>query len=117
MTMEADLVAVLRTVCPRVSPDVAPIGTLAPYVTWQGIGGQTLRYADGTAADKRNSLVQINVWSKTRLEATALIHQIEDAMCATATLTVDPQGEALATYEPDTTLYGSIQRFSIYSVR
>jgi hypothetical protein len=117
MSMEADLFNLLTAICPRVYPDVAPSGTVAPYATWQGIGGVSLRYTDGTAADKRNTFMQINVWSKTRLEANTLIRQIEDALCASSALTVEPQGEPLASHEPDGDLYGSIQRFSIYSSR
>lgn len=117
MSMESDLFTLLKAVCPRVFPDIAPAGTALPYVTWQGIGGKALRFVDNTPADKRNSLMQINVWSATRLEANALIRQIEDALCASAVLTAVPEGEPLATYEEDTALYGNIQRFSIYSSR
>lgn len=117
MTMESDLFGLLSAACPRVYPDVAPIGTALPYVTWQGIGGSTLRFTENTPADKRNTLMQVNVWSATRLEANALMRQIEDALCASALFTVDPQGEPMNTYEEDALLYGSLQRFSIYAAR
>ena len=117
MSMEADLVALLQTKCAQVFPDVAPAGTAKPYVTWQGIGGESMRYVDGAAADKRNTLTQINAWATTRLEALTLIRQIEDALCASVSFAATPQGEALSTYEEDTQLYGCIQRFDIWSAR
>ena len=117
MSLESELSTLLKTVCPRVFPDVAPMNTVKPWVTWQGVGGRTLRMLDNTAADKRNTLMQINVWSTSRLEANTLMRSIEDALCASASLTVLPEGEPLSTYEEDTLLYGAIQRFSIYSTR
>lgn len=117
MTMESDLSTLLKTPCPRVFPDVAPASTARPYITWQGIGGATARYTENTAASKRNTLVQINAWSATRAEALTLIRQIEEALCASTAFVVDPQGEALSTYEEDTQLYGCIQRFSIWAAR
>lgn len=117
MSLETNLCAALAAVCPRVFPDVADEGTGRPYITWQALGGATARYVEGAAADKRNTLMQINVWSTTRLEALALIRQVEDLLCASAAFVAMPEGEALSTFEPDTSLYGCIQRFSIWSPR
>jgi hypothetical protein len=117
MSMESDLVTLLKTICTRTYPDIAPEGAATPYITWQGIGGESLRYVEGSAADRRNTLMQINVWSATRLEALTLIRQIEDALCASGAFTAKPQGEPLSTMEPDTNLYGCIQRFEIWSTR
>lgn len=117
MTMESDLVTLLKTVCPRVYPDVAPAGTVAPFMAWQGLGGESLRFVDNTAPDKRNTYMQVSVYSTTRAEALALIRAAETALCASAALIVKPQGEPLATYEDDTKLYGEMQRFSIWATR
>lgn len=117
MSFEADLVTLLKTLCPRTFPDVAPLGTVAPWVTWQQLGGASLRFVDNTAADKRNTLLQVSVWSKTRTEANTLARQIEDALCAYAGFVAQPQGEAASVYEPDTLLFGAIQRFSVYAAR
>jgi hypothetical protein len=117
MSMESDLVTLLKTICTRTYPDIAPEGAATPYITWQGIGGESLRYVEGSAADRRNTLMQINVWSATRLEALTLIRQIEDALCVTGAFTAKPQGEPLSTMEPDTNLYGCIPRFEIWSTR
>ena len=116
MSMESDLSAVLKTICPRTFPDVAPANTTAPWITWQGLGGETLRYGDNEAPDKRHTLVQISVWTSSRLESLALIHKVEEAICS-YTWQAKPTGEASSTYEPDTKLYGSIQRFEIFGSR
>ena len=117
MTMEADLSALLKTKCPRVFPDVAPSGTDAPFIAWQALGGESLRFLDNAAPDKRNTYMQVSVYSKTRAEALALIRAAEAAMCASPALIAKPQGEPISTYEEDTTLYGAIQRFSIWAAR
>lgn len=117
MTFEAQLFGVLQTACPRTFPDVAPLGAATPYVTWQALGGESLRFVDNTAADKRNVLLQVSCYAETRLIATTLIRQIEEDLCASALFIASPEGESLSTYEADTLLYGSIQRFSIYAAR
>lgn len=117
MSMESDLETLLKTLCLRVYPDAAPAGAARPYITWQGLGGAVARFVEGSAADKRNTLMQVNVWSATRLEALTLIRQVEDALCASALFVARPQGEPLSTYEEDTKLYGCIQRFSIWAAR
>ena len=115
--MEADLQSLLLGVCPRVFPDIADELPPRPYVTWTGIGGQTLRNLDNTTGDKRNSLTQINVWCDSRVEALTLIRQIEDAMCASTAFLAVPQGEPLSMFEEDDDLYGCLQRYSIWASR
>lgn len=118
MSMEPALNTLLQTTCPRVFPDVAPEGTARPYVTWQELGGRALRNLDGTASNKRHTFLQINVWDETRAGALALIRAIEDAMCASASFTARPEGEPMSQFEDgEPNLYGSVQRFSVYSLR
>lgn len=117
MSLESDLPALLRTICPRVHPDVAPAGAARPFMVWQGLGGESLRFLDNTAPDKRNTYMQVSVYSTTRLEALALIRAAEAALCASPAFIAKPQSEPMATYEQDTALYGAIQRFSIWAVR
>jgi len=118
MSIETDVVVVLKTVCPRVHPRVAPEGAVRPYVTYQRIGGPSWRYVDGTAADKRSALMQVSVWAGTAAEADDLIQQAEVALCASPLFAVDPQGESVELpFEPDTRLYGCLQRFSIVGGR
>ena len=117
MSMESDLVALLKTLCSRAFPDVAPASTATPYITYQAIGGEAMRYGDGAAPDKRNTLMQASVWAKTRTDALTLIRQVDDAISAASNWQSEPQGEAASTYEPDTQLYGSMQTFDIWATR
>lgn len=117
MSVEADLTTLLKTLCPRVFPVVAPAGTALPYVTYSAIGGQSLRFIEGTAADKRNTIMQINVWDATQSGALSLIRQIEDAMCASVVFTAQPEDEPMWPYDAAASRYGCSQDFSIYSTR
>lgn len=116
MSIEADLFALLNAINPRTYPDIAPAGTATPYVTYQQIGGESIRYADNTA-DSRFPTIQVNVWSRSRLESATIIRQIEDALCAASAFQASPQGEPMSVHEPDTGLYGSIQRFDVFGPR
>jgi Protein of unknown function (DUF3168) len=115
--IEADLTTALKSICPRVFPDVAPEGTDKPYITYQAIGGQDSRLLDNTHAGMRNTLMQINAWATTRAEALSLIRQVEDALAASPAMLARTVGDSISTYEEDTKLYGSIQRFSIWANR
>lgn len=117
MSIETQLYGTLAALCPRTFPDFAPVGTQRPYITWQVIGGLSLRYVDNAAADKRNSIVQVNVWADTRLQAAALARQIEDALCAASLFTATPQGEPISDFDADVPVYGTQQDFDIYSTR
>lgn len=116
MSIESDLVALLKAINPRTYPDVAPAGTATPYVTWQQLGGQSMRYGDNTA-DSRFPTIQVSVWSRTRMEASTMLQQIEDALCAASAFQASPQGEPMSMHEPDAGLYGSIQRFDVFGPR
>ena len=119
MTMESDLTTLLKGLCPRVFPDFAPSGTAAPWITYQHIGGQPLRYADNTAADKRHTHLQVNVWHASRLDALQLMRQVEDALCATAVFVARPVSEPTSQAEEDMlpSMYGFLQDFEIWSQR
>lgn len=117
MSIEAELTTVLKTLCARTFPDFAPISTAKPFVTYQGIGGRSLRWLDNTAADKRHSIVQINVWAASRIDAMTLARAIEDALCASTVFNARPEAEPISTAEEDLKLYGTIQDFSILSTR
>jgi hypothetical protein len=117
MSMETTLYGLLAAICPRVYPDVAPAEVARPYLTWQAIGGESMRFGDGSAHDKRHTLMQVSVWSTTRAEAISLIHQVETALCGHTGWQAEPQGEAVSIYEPDTELRGSVQRYEIWATR
>jgi len=115
--MESDLVALLKTLCPRVFPDVAPYETPTPYVTFQHIGGEPLRYVENTPTGIRHTMVQINVWSATRAEALTLIRAIEEALCASTAFTARPDSEPIGDVDGDTDRRGCLQDFSIWGPR
>jgi hypothetical protein len=117
MSIESDLCALLEARCPRTFPGFAPVSTPRPYVTYQGIGGRPLRYVDNTAADKRNSVKQINVWADTLKEALILARQIEEDLCAASQFTAIPESEPIEDYDADVPVYGTRQDFSIYGAR
>ena len=117
MSMESDLSTLLKSVCVRSFPDVAPENTVTPYVVWQQLGGESARLLNNAAADKRNSYLQVSVWSSTRQEALTMIRQIEDLMCASPSFTARPESESVSMYEQDTKRYGSIQRFDVWATR
>jgi hypothetical protein len=117
MSLETDLVDLLKLQCPRVFPDVAPYGTARPYITWQQVGGDPVNYVDNTVPDKRNALMQINCWATTRLEANALALQVEAALIVSTALQARPQSALVASHEEDTDLRGVMQDFTIWAAR
>lgn len=117
MNLEIELIAVLQAQCPRVYPSTAEYGTPLPYLTWQHIGGESLRFLDNSASDKRNVYVQVNVWADSSLQAMQLARQIEDALCASRALQASPQGEPQAGFDDGDELRGTVQSFSIWGDR
>lgn len=117
MSWETTLVTLAKTVAPVVEPDTVKAGTAPPYVTYQAIGGQAMRYVDTTAADKRMALVQINVWAKTKAQAVQLIRQLEDVFCLHTGWQCKPVGEYRSDSEPDIQRFGASQDFEIVAPR
>lgn len=111
MSFESDLYTVLTAVTPRAFPDFAPVATARPYVTYQQIGGQVVTMLASTAPGIRQSEVQINVWSDTRMEAMTLARAIEAAMCTATAFTARPAGDVVADYDADVPVYGTRQDF------
>lgn len=116
MSLETDLSALLLTVCPRVSADVAPAGTAKPFITWQQVGGDVIQPISGLP-DKRNALVQINCWAERRADANALALAVEAALVGTTVFVARPQSALVATNDDDTDLRGAMQDFSIWAAR
>lgn len=117
MSLETDLVAVLRTLCPRVHPDVAPTTTELPYITYQQVGGERAHYVEGQQIAQVNAMVQINVWHATRLQANDLSRQVEAALLAASTLQAEPEGALIAAFDDATEIRGAQQDFSIWGAR
>lgn len=117
MTLRTDLVAVLQTVVPRVFPSTAPMNTLRPYATVQRIGGDAVAYIDDTIPSTVNAMVQVEIWSSSRLEADALAAQAEVAITTATVFQGRPVAAAVDTHDEDLGLHGSRQDFTIWADR
>lgn len=116
--MEADLHALLSTLCPRVHPDIREGALVAPWITYQAVGGTPWRYVDNQPAPERHTVMQINVWAHTRAEALTLIRAVEEAMCSASAFNARPVSEPISSVEDmSPRIYGSLQQFDIYSDR
>ncbi len=117
MSLEQDLVAVAQTQCPRVYPSTAPVNTPRPFVTWDHIGGDSLRYMEGTAPTTRLAQLQVTVWADTKNEGTALQLALEDAFCNAAGFTCSPLGGLQGGYEHDAQLWRTYQDYEVLGQR
>jgi len=115
--LETALVAALKVRCAQVHPISAPVNTPTPYVIWQHVGGTPWDYVDGTLADRRHAVVQLNVWGTTALQALALLRDIETDLRVHGTLIARPEGEPFGQAEPDINRYGFTQDFAIVAAR
>lgn len=114
MTVETDLYAALQgLVAGRVYPDVGPPGVTLPYLTYQQVGGDPANFLEGLPS-KRNGRFQFNSWAATRVEAAALIRQVEDTLRASAQLRATTLAGAVAVYDEETHRYGARQDLSIW---
>lgn len=118
-TLEESFAAVLVAQCARSYPSSAPVDTTRPYVTWEHVGGDPMRYMDGTASAQRIALLQVAVWDTTKLQALALAKAIEDALCASALFTCKPSDGVQGRYEDEVEppLYGTVQTFEVLGAR
>jgi hypothetical protein len=117
MTVETDLVTLLKTFCERVSPGFADVNTPLPYVTFQQIGGIAPTFVDNTVPSKENAEIQIDVWADSAAVAKALIKQIEAALITSAAVQARPVSAAASDYDADMKRYCSRQDFSIWGDR
>jgi len=92
VSLETDFSAALLAQCPRVTPGTSALNSQRPFVTWDHIGGDPLRYMDGSAGAQVLALLQVRSWASTRAEALAMARQIEDAVCTAARLSARPIG-------------------------
>ena len=118
MTVEADLFNALKTlVANRVFPDVAPIATAQPYITYSQVGGEAISYVDDTLPDRKHGRFQINVWAATRTSASAIMLQVESAMVTASAFQARPLSAPSSGYDNDMLTYTSLQDFNITSIR
>ena len=115
MSVEAEIYNALKgLVGNRVYPDVAPSNALAPYITYQEVGGAAVNFLLQEVPNKANSRFQINVWSKTRSEAKTIANAACDALRLATQLQTTVVGGVTATYDEATTMRGTRQDFSIW---
>lgn len=100
----------------RVYPDIAPEGVVAlPRITYQQVSGLAVNYVSNSPPGVENARQQISVWGGTRLQVNSLARQVKNAIRAQPLLHATVLGELVATYEPDTKLYGTRQDFSLWT--
>lgn len=117
MSLESSIFDSLKSlVSNRVYPDVAPISTALPYITYQQVGGRAVSFLESAVVGKRNARVQVNCWAATRLAASNLARSAEDALVVDTTCRAIPLAAMVATFEDETEppLYGTRQDFSIW---
>jgi hypothetical protein len=82
MSLETDLVALVKTRCAQVFPNEAKLNTPRPYVIWSRIGGASNTYLEGTLPNLRNAMIRLEAWADTQGVADALIALIEQDIAA-----------------------------------
>lgn len=118
MSVEGDIFNALKgLVANRVFPDVAPITTMQPYITYAQVGGEALTLLDGSLPDKKHGRFQINVWGSTRSSASALMLQVELAMSQVTVFHARPVSAPSSDYDSDMLTYSAMQDFSVHSSR
>ncbi len=100
----------------RVLPDFAPEGTALPFIVYQAVGGEPVNYLTGEQPDKQRVRVQVSAWSgASRIAASELGQQVEEAIRAAANLQPEVATGRLATYDEDTKCRGTRQDFYIFA--
>lgn len=118
MTVEADIFTALKgLVGNRCFPDVAPITTAKPYITYSQIGGEAISYVDDALPDHKMGRFQINVWADTRASASSVMLQAEAAMVLATAFQARPVSAPASDYDNDMLTYGSMQDFNVTSIR
>lgn len=105
----------LKVLCGgRVYPDVAPANAVAPYITYQQVGGKPVQFVGLDIPSKRNARMMIKVWATTRIGASNIARQIEDLMIAHTTLQTSLVGAFTGEYDEATSMFGTRQDFSVW---
>lgn len=98
----------------RIWPDFAETDEL-PCIVYQAVGGEPVNYLTGEQPDKQKVRVQISVWAgASRIAASELGQQVEEAIRAATTLQPEVATGRLATYDEDTKCRGTRQDFYLF---
>ena len=116
MTPEDHIDAVLQHLAGgRVFPDVAPLNTERPFITYQAVGGAPINLLTGEKPTKQPHRMQVNCWAAQRIEASELGMLVEDALrSAGNALQTEVLTGRVATYDEETDLRGTMQDFQIF---
>lgn len=117
MSLDSDLKTALETVCPRVFPDFAPVGTTRPYITFLQIGGYSIRPIGKTVPDKRHAEFQIDWWADTRASAKAVADSLDSTLRQASAFAASPMAEPVSDYDADMKRFGARQDWSIWGSR
>ena len=119
MLEEALYAALSPLVAGRVFPDVAPLDTPRPYITYQQIGGDAHSYIGKELPDHEHALVQLNIWADTRLAASLVRKLAEANLIAATAFEARAASGPTSQHEPDLTPpgYGTRQDFNIWTPR
>lgn len=98
----------------EIYPDFAPAGTAPPFITFQVVGGKAINFLTGDKPGVTNARVQVNVWAKTRLEASALGAAVESAMREAVALQPEVLTGRTSTFDEETQYRGVMQDFSLW---
>lgn len=116
MSVEASIYTALKSlVNNRVYRDIAPQTVIAlPRITFQQVGGDAVNFLDPSVPSKKNGRWQINCWGERRDDVMALARDVEDTLRAYTVLQATVLGAAVALYEEETRLFGSMQDYSFW---
>lgn len=117
MSLEASLFILLGPLVDgRCTPDITDDNPVYPLIVYQGVGGQVVEFIDQTTADEDNARVQVWVWTRSRLETSALARASRDALLS-SDLKVKTLGAAVWATNDVLKLYGARTDFSIWYPR
>lgn len=114
MSIEVDLINLLGPlVGGRIYPDVTPENPDYPLIVYQQVGGKAYAYMENKLPDHLHARMQICVWSKRRIEASAIGHQVEKLLIESP-IVAEAYGAFASAYEDTLKLYGTRQDFGIW---
>lgn len=115
MSLEALIFDALKGIVDnRVYPDVAPEKVGRPYIVYQEVGGVAVNYTEAAVPDKQNARVQISVWAETKLTASDIGKQAEDALRLFLSLQTRVLTARRSRYDTETKLRGCMQDFDFW---
>jgi len=117
VSLEERLYAILGPLVDgRCAPDITDDNPVYPLIVYQGVGGVAVDFTEQKAAEDDNARVQVWVWSRTRLEASALSRSVRDVLLDSS-LKVKTLGAPISDTNGLLKLYGARTDFSIWYPR